>query len=294
MKGDLSEKAHHTSPPASSHGGSTDDTAIRSQRKSGEHTGQATPNDLSLQKLDSKVIKVDAEKDDPFRHLPQAEADILKRQLFIPEVTVSYATLYRYATTNDKIIIVISIICSTAGGAALPLMTIIFGNLTGVFQGLGNGTLPMSQFSSTLASYVLYFVYLAIGEFITVYISTVGFIYTGEHISGKIREKYLAACLRQNIGFFDKLGAGEITTRITADTNLVQDGISEKVGLTLAALATFITAFVIGNTIHHVFLTLYLHFYRLHQILETNIDPYIYDRCHCSTHGHSLSVHCQI
>lgn len=80
----------------------------------------------------------------------------------------------------------------------------------------------------------------------TVYISTVGFIYTGEHIASKIREQYLAAILRQNIGFFDKLGAGEITTRITADTNLVQDGISEKVALTLAALATFITAFIIG------------------------------------------------
>ncbi len=68
----------------------------------------------------------------------------------------------------------------------------------------------------------------------------------GEHISGKIRSHYLEACMRQNIGFFDKLGSGEITTRITADTNLVQDGISEKVGLTLNALATFFTAFVIG------------------------------------------------
>lgn len=74
---------------------------------------------------------------------------------------------------------------------------------------------------------------------------------TGEHISGKIREKYLEACMRQNIGFFDKLGAGEITTRITADTNLVQDGMSEKVGLTLAAVATFITAFVIGKKFPH-------------------------------------------
>lgn len=52
--------------------------------------------------------------------------------------------------------------------------------------------------------------------------------------------------MRQNIAFFDKLGAGEITTRITADTNLVKDGISEKVGLTLTAMATFVTAFVIG------------------------------------------------
>ena len=88
--------------------------------------------------------------------------------------------------------------------------------------------------------------YLAIGEFVTIYISTVGFIYSGEHITSKIREQYLAAILRQNIAFFDKLGAGEITTRITADTNLVQDGISEKIALTLTALATFITAFVIG------------------------------------------------
>lgn len=79
-----------------------------------------------------------------------------------------------------------------------------------------------------------------------VYFATVVFIYTGEHMSQKIREQYLAAVLRQNVAFFDKLGAGEITTRITADTNLIQEGISEKVGLTLTALATFFTAFIIG------------------------------------------------
>ena len=52
--------------------------------------------------------------------------------------------------------------------------------------------------------------------------------------------------MRQNIAYFDARGAGGITTRITADTNLVQDGISEKVGLTLTALATFVTAYIIG------------------------------------------------
>lgn len=56
--------------------------------------------------------------------------------------------------------------------------------------------------------------------------------------------------LRQNIAFFDLLGAGEITTRITADTNLIQDGISEKTGLTLNSIATFIAAFVIGFVIY--------------------------------------------
>jgi ATP-binding cassette subfamily B (MDR/TAP) protein 1 len=93
---------------------------------------------------------------------------------------------------------------------------------------------------------VLYFIYLAVGEFITTYIYIVGFIYVGEHCTAKIRQRYLNALLRQNIGFFDNLGSGEVTTRITADTNSIQDGISEKLGLTLNAAATFIAAFVIA------------------------------------------------
>lgn len=47
-------------------------------------------------------------------------------------------------------------------------------------------------------------------------------------------------------GFFDNLGSGEVVTRITADTNTIQEGISEKISLTLTALATFFTAFIIG------------------------------------------------
>jgi hypothetical protein len=45
-------------------------------------------------------------------------------------------------------------------------MQIIFGQLAGVFQGLNSGSIPES-FSHTLASYVLYFVYLAIAEFVS-------------------------------------------------------------------------------------------------------------------------------
>lgn len=205
-----------------------------------------------LRKLDSKVETKEGEDDqkneDAFAHLPEHEAAILRRQLEIPTVKVTYAKLFRYATTNDLLVMTLSAIMAIAGGAALPLMTIIFGTLTGTFQGYFQGTVPISEFSGEIGRLTLYFVYLAIAEFGATYIATVGFIYTGEHISGKIRQHYLASILRQNIGYFDKLGAGEITTRISADTNLVQDGISEKVGLTLQAVATFIAAYVIGYT----------------------------------------------
>lgn len=59
----------------------------------------------------------------------------------------------------------------------------------------------------------LYFVYLAIGQFVTIYIATVGFNYVGEHITAKVRGHYLAAVLRQNMAYFDLLGAGEIVSR---------------------------------------------------------------------------------
>ncbi|KAI1085644.1 multidrug resistance protein [Whalleya microplaca] len=210
---------------------------------------EVSPGDAgaNLEKADSKAVKAPEESDnDPFGHLPDDEAAILKKQIFTPEVKAGIATVYRYSSKHDLIIMSISALGAIAGGAALPLMTVIFGNLQSTFQGYFQGTITHDAFTDKMASLVLYFVYLAIGEFVTIYVATVGFIYTGEHISAKIREHYLESCMRQNIGFFDKLGAGEVTTRITADTNLIQEGISEKIGLTLTATATFISAFVIG------------------------------------------------
>jgi ATP-binding cassette subfamily B (MDR/TAP) protein 1 len=247
MAGDLSEKHDGAHKPASSHGESTDECELAKHAKTeAQATRVSSGNQTSLEKQDSNIIKVKDKDEDIYAHLPPAEAEILKRQVDIPPVKAGWRILYRYATTNDKLIMAVSSICSIAAGAAIPLMTVIFGQLAGKFNGYFAGAESHASFSSTISHMVLYFVYLGIAEFVTIYISTVGFIYTGEHISGKIRSHYLEACMRQNIGFFDKLGSGEVTTRITADTNLVQDGISGKVALTLNATATFITAFVIG------------------------------------------------
>lgn len=235
MGAELSEKTSSI-PPRSSHGDSTG----------------VTPKDGSqhqdLEKADSRVVSqvVKEEDGDPYKHLPEHQAAILKNQVFTPDVKVGIATLYRYASRNDLLIMAVCAVCAIASGAALPLMTVIFGNLQGTFQGYFLHESSYDAFTHEMAHLVLYFVYLAIGEFVTTYIATVGFIYTGEHVSAKIRAHYLESCMRQNIGFFDKLGAGEVTTRITADTNLIQEGISEKVSLTLAAVATFVAAFVIG------------------------------------------------
>ena len=85
-----------------------------------------------------------------------------------------------------------------------------------------------------------------IGSFVTSYISVVGFSYTGERITQQIRELYLRAIFRQNIAFFDFLGSGEVTTRISSDMNLVQDGIGQKIGLFVTGVSMFVSALIVG------------------------------------------------
>ncbi|KAH7082712.1 leptomycin B resistance protein pmd1 [Paraphoma chrysanthemicola] len=182
----------------------------------------------------------------PMAGLSEQEKEIIERQLDAPKLTVGYFALFRYASRNEIIIMVIALIASIAAGAVMPLMTIVYGNFAGTFTGFSVDALAISHFQDQINTLTLYFVYLGIASFFTSWISIVGFSYTGERITQQIRELYLRAIFRQNIAFFDFLGSGEVTTRISSDMNLVQDGIGQKIGLFVAGVSGFITAIIIG------------------------------------------------
>ena len=82
--------------------------------------------------------------------------------------------------------------------------------------------------------------------FVSVYITTIGFYYTGERITRNLRRTYLQTIIGQNMAFFDTLGAGELTTHITSDITLIQEGITGNLSVSLTAAATFISAFIIA------------------------------------------------
>ena len=80
--------------------------------------------------------------------------------------------------------------------------------------------------------------------------------------SRRIREGYLKAVLRQDIAYFDGLGAGEVATRIQSDTgefasverpitpktstnvDLIQTGTSEKAALVVQYASSFFSGFI--------------------------------------------------
>lgn len=102
--------------------------------------------------------------------------------------------------------------------------------------------------------------------FLCTYTYMVVWVYSGEVNTKRLRERYLRAILRQDIAYFDNVGAGEVATRIQTDTrtyffspchhratspvspttDLVQQGTSEKVALVVNFLAAFVTGFVLA------------------------------------------------
>jgi ATP-binding cassette, subfamily B (MDR/TAP), member 1 len=129
-----------------------------------------------------------------------------------------------------------------------PLMTLIFGDLIQAFVNFGvalnnakNGVPGAAEQVPAAAAFIrhaatvnaVYYVYigkppvdtgafvwflLGIGMFVCTYVYMWIWAYTGEVNAKRIREKYLKAILRQEIAYFDKVGAGEVATRIQTDT----------------------------------------------------------------------------
>lgn len=174
---------------------------------------------------------------------------------------VSFASMFRFSTKFELFIDFIGLICAAAAGAAQPLMSLLFGRLTQEFiafgtvlQGAAKGDpnaiagVPAAaeSFRRAAAANASYLVYIGVGMFITTYAYMYIWVYTGEVNARRVRERYLQAVLRQDIAYFDNVGAGEVATRIQTDTHLVQQGISEKVALVVNFLGAFVCGFVLA------------------------------------------------
>ncbi|KAL3477161.1 P-loop containing nucleoside triphosphate hydrolase protein [Aspergillus californicus] len=160
--------------------------------------------------------------------------------------SASAKTVFAYATPFDVLLIAASTLSAIIAGALNPLLTVIYGLFVRSFQDHADGRDTGAALSSNVSEFTLYYVYLGIAEFVFIYIATVGFYHSGERITRNLRRAYLKTTIRQNIAFFDSLNAGQVTTHITSDMNVIQEGISSKVALCLTALATFISAVVIS------------------------------------------------
>ncbi|XP_070692316.1 ATP-dependent translocase ABCB1 [Pempheris klunzingeri] len=173
--------------------------------------------------------------------------------------TVGPIALFRFADSLDIVMILIATVMSMANGVALPLMCVVFGDMTDSFVHdsmqhpnmtnpnftvvLGNSTLEKD-----MAVYAIYYSIIGALVLVAAYLQVAFWTLAAGRQVKRIRKLFFHSIMQQEIGWFDVNETGELNTRLTDDVYKIQEGIGDKTGMLIQAFTTFISSFIIGFT----------------------------------------------
>uniref|UniRef100_A0A0N5B226 ABC-type xenobiotic transporter n=1 Tax=Strongyloides papillosus TaxID=174720 RepID=A0A0N5B226_STREA len=152
--------------------------------------------------------------------------------------------LYRYANKIDYILLAVGISLGLVQGAFNSASPIIFKNLVDVLI-KGEAEYEMGVFNKTQFFHDgMHAVYMysgfGVAVFVLGFVSTACWHIISERQVHKIRKKYLASILRQNVAWFDVNNTGSLTTKMSDGLDRIKDGTGDKVGILVTYTANFI------------------------------------------------------
>ncbi|KAH7112747.1 hypothetical protein B0J13DRAFT_657575 [Dactylonectria estremocensis] len=177
-----------------------------------------------------------------------------------------YLRVFTYNDLRGWILNVVAFVAMIAAGTLLPIMDIIFGKFINAFNDFVNGKLSPAGYRSEVGKYryalafltlifndlrenqllsSLYFVYLFVAKFVLTYLWTMLVSIAAIRTTMALRIDFVQQTLRQEVSFFDS-PSSSISGQITTNGNLINHGISERLGLIITGLSTFITAFIVA------------------------------------------------
>eukprot|EP00064_Thunnus_orientalis_P004352 superscaffoldBa00000393_g4363 len=170
-------------------------------------------------------------------------------------------TPFRFADGKDIVLIFMGTVMSVAHGAVLPLMCIVFGDMTDSFikdsmtshiniTNITNPnftfTYPNSTLQEDMQSFAIYYSIMGFVVLVAAYMQVSFWALAAGRQVRRIRKLFFHRIMQQDIGWFDVNETGELNTRLTDDVYKIQEGIGDKVGMLIQAFSTFITSFIIG------------------------------------------------
>lgn len=189
----------------------------------------------------SKVQVTEAENNNTERKGEEQQASEKKKAA---DPKVPFHKLFSFADSTDVLLMIVGTIGAIGNGVAMPLMTILFGEMINSF---GSNQDNIKDIVHVVSKVSLKFVYLAVGSLVAAFLQVACWMVTGERQAARIRSLYLKTILRQDVAFFDKeTNTGEVVGRMSGDTVLIQDAMGEKVGKFIQLVSTFIGGFVIA------------------------------------------------
>ncbi|KAM9852100.1 ATP-dependent translocase ABCB1 [Aulostomus maculatus] len=166
--------------------------------------------------------------------------------------------LFRFADGLDVVLILLGTVMALTHGAVLPLMCIVFGDMTDSFisdsmMSQINNTNP--NFTSTfqnstlqqeMTNFAIYYSIMGAVVLVAAYMQVSFWTLAAGRQVKRIRTMFFHCIMQQDIGWFDVNETGELNTRLTDDVYKIQEGIGDKVAMLVQAISTFLTALIIG------------------------------------------------
>uniref|UniRef100_A0A6Q2YZ84 ATP-binding cassette sub-family B member 5 n=1 Tax=Esox lucius TaxID=8010 RepID=A0A6Q2YZ84_ESOLU len=175
---------------------------------------------------------------------------------------------FRYATCCEVFLMVIGLLCSAIHGIALPLMCVVFGDMTDNFvqsgqqyftnlTSMSNATVflnstvgciqvPGVDIQAQMTKNAYYFVGIGCAVLLLGTFQVMLFLLTATKQTKRIREKYFHAILHQQMAWFDTHQIGVLNVRMTDDINTINEGLGDKICVFVQFFCTFLTGLIIG------------------------------------------------
>ncbi|KAJ5962709.1 hypothetical protein N7501_007650 [Penicillium viridicatum] len=147
-------------------------------------------------------------------------------------------------TGVDVALITVGTFFAIAAGVPEPLLGIVLGQLINELNEVACSATVYD--ASSVRTKVLYLIYITIFNFASIYIYAACWALVSERLARRYRKAYFRSVIRQEAAFHDSLPSGQVISRLVSDIETLQSGTSEKVGIYIATLSYFVTAYVVA------------------------------------------------
>lgn len=196
-----------------------------------------------------------------------------------PAKTVGYFELYRYMNFNDGLCLLLGFIGALIHAISMPVMFIVFGDLTSMFVGGAKFTpcnytfstcqnmniIPANwtelqfdqallkeygnaekKFEEKITIQCYWFSGLAVVTWLTGWMQVTFWMLQANRQKKVIRNEFFKSILRQDVGYYDVNKTGEINVRLGDDIEKIYHGMSDKVSQLVMNLCRTIGSLVIA------------------------------------------------
>ncbi|KAL4787930.1 P-loop containing nucleoside triphosphate hydrolase protein [Aspergillus varians] len=157
-----------------------------------------------------------------------------------------FVRIFRYADRLSLSLNILAFLCAVASGAALPLMTIVFGQFASKFAAFAGDSMDPSDFQDIVNDYVLWFIYLFVGRFVVTLTATLAITVSGIRTTRALRQAYFEHLLRTEIWYYDTAKDSSPAVQISTNATRINQGIAEKLVLIVQGLAMFFASFIVA------------------------------------------------